>query len=68
MIARNRYIFLTSLKSQIFLFAVQELSISIDFSLTEKAAFLIFISGRGSLISSAKQDKSGSIYNLVKHK
>ena len=34
-------------------------------SLTVKAATLIFISGRGSAISSAKQGKSGSIYNLV---
>ena len=28
---------------------------------------LIFISGRDSAISSAKQGKSGSIYNLVKY-
>ena len=40
--------------------------ILIDFSLTVKAATPIFISGRGSAISSAKQGKSGSIYNLVK--
>ena len=33
-----------------------------------KAATLIFISGRGSAISSAKERKSGSIYNLVKNK
>ena len=33
----------------------------IDFSLTVKAATLIFISGRGSAISSAQQGKSGSI-------
>ena len=39
----------------------------IDFSLTVKAATLIFISGRGSAISSPKQGKSGSIYNLVKN-
>ena len=39
-----------------------------DFSLTVKAATLIFISGRDSAISSAKQGKSGSIYNLVKNK
>ena len=39
----------------------------INFSLTVKAATLIFISGRGSAISSAKQGKSGSIYNLVKN-
>ena len=39
----------------------------IDFLLTVKAATLIFISGRGSAISSAKQGKSGSIYNLVKN-
>ena len=38
----------------------------IDFSLTIKAATLIFISGRGSAISSAKQGEYGSIYNLVK--
>ena len=40
----------------------------IDFSLTVKAATLIFISGRGLAISSAKQRKSGSIYNLAKNK
>ena len=39
----------------------------IDFSLTVKAATLIFIPGHGSAISSAKQGKSGSIYNLVKN-
>ena len=39
----------------------------IDRSLTVKAATLIFISGRGSAILSAKQGKSGSIYNLVKN-
>ena len=38
----------------------------IDFSLTVKATTLIFISGRGSAISSAKKGKSGSIYHLVK--
>ena len=38
----------------------------LDFSLTVKAATLIFISGRGSTISSAKEGKSDSIYNLVK--
>ena len=38
----------------------------LDFSLTVKAATFIFISGRGSAISSAKQGKSGFIYNLVK--
>ena len=41
-------------------------SIILDFSLTVKAATLIFISGRGSAISSAKEGKSGFIYNLVK--
>ena len=41
----------------------------IDFSLIVKATTLIFISGRGSAISSAKQGKSltGSFYNLVKN-
>ena len=38
----------------------------IDFSLTVKAATLIFISGRGSAISSAKEGTTGFIYNLVK--
>ena len=40
--------------------------VSIDFSLTVKAATLRFISGRGSAISPAKEGKSGFIYNLVK--
>ena len=40
--------------------------ILLDCSLTVKAATLIFISGRGSAISSAKEGKSGFIYNLVK--
>ena len=39
----------------------------VDFPLTVKASTLIFISGRGLTISSAKQAKSGSIYNLVKN-
>ena len=37
--------------------------ILIDFLLSVKAATLINISGRGSAISSAKQENSGSIYN-----
>ena len=39
----------------------------IDFSLTVKAATLIFISGRGSAISSATEGKSGFIYYLAKN-
>ena len=39
----------------------------IYFSLTVKAETLIFISGRGLAISSAKQGKVGYIYNLVKN-
>ena len=42
------------------------LQVLLDFSLTVKAATLIFISGRGSAISSAKEGKSGFIYNSVK--
>ena len=42
--------------------------ILLDFLLTVKAATLIFISGCGSAISSAKEEKSGFIYNLVKSK
>ena len=38
----------------------------LDFSLTVKAATLIFISGGGLAISSATEGKSGFIYNLVK--
>ena len=38
----------------------------LDFSLTVKAATLIFVSGCVSAISSAKAGKSGFIYNLVK--
>ena len=41
-------------------------SVLIDFSLSVKAATLIFISGRGSAISSAKEGTSGLIHNLVK--
>ena len=44
------------------------MSMLVDFSLTVKAATLIFKAGRGLAISSAKQGKSGSIYNLVKNK
>ena len=42
------------------------LYVLIDFSLTVKAATLIFICGRCSAISSAKEGISGCIYNLVK--
>ena len=41
-------------------------SVLLDFWLTVKAATLIFISGCGLAISSAKEGKSGFIYNLVK--
>ena len=40
----------------------------LDFSLSVKTATLIFISGRGLAISSAKEGKSGSIYKMVKNK
>ena len=40
--------------------------ILIEFSLTVKAATLIFIPGRGSAVSSAVEGKPGFIYNLVK--
>ena len=43
-----------------------DLMILLDFSLTVKAATLIFISGCVSAISSAKEGKSGFIYYLVK--
>ena len=44
------------------------LRLLLDFSLTAKAATLIFTSGRASAISPAKEGKSGSIYNLIKNK
>ena len=40
--------------------------ILLDFSLTVKAATLIFLPGCGLAISSAMEGKSGFIYNLVK--
>ena len=40
--------------------------VALDFSLTVKAATLIFISGCGSTISSAKEGNSVFIYNLIK--
>ena len=46
--------------------ATDESLVLIDVSLTVKAATLMFISGLGSAISSAKEGKSGFIYNLVK--
>ena len=42
---------------------ISKQSILIEFSLTVKAATLIFISGRGSAISFAKEGKSGFTYN-----
>ena len=42
-------------------------AVLIDFLLSVNAATLIFISGCSSAISSAKQGKTGSIYNLVKN-
>ena len=47
---------------------VDTFHVLLDFSLTVKAATLIFISGCGSAISSAKKGKSGFIFNLVKSK
>ena len=47
---------------------ISKFTVLLDFSLTVKAATFIFISWRGSTISSAKQGKSGSIYNLAKNK
>ena len=45
---------------------LNHLRLLLDFSLTVKAATLIFISGCGSAISSTKEGKSGFIYNLEK--
>ena len=43
-----------------------DISVLIDFSLTVKAATLLFIFGRGLAFSSAMEGKSGFIYDLVK--
>ena len=43
-----------------------ETKVALDFSLSVKAATLIFISGCGSAISSAKEGKSDFIDNLLK--
>ena len=43
-----------------------EQKVLVDFSLTVKVATLIFIPGCGLAILSAKEGKSGFIYNLVK--
>ena len=48
-------------------FCVFPLTVLIDFSLTVKAATLISIYMRGSVILPAEQGKSGFIYNLVKN-
>ena len=43
------------------------LNVLLDFSLTVKAATLLFISGRGTAISSVREGKSGFINNMVKN-
>ena len=48
------------------IFCEDYLRVLLDFSFAVKMATLIFISGCGSAISSAKKGKSGFIYNLVK--
>ena len=52
--------------NQVIFISISVRCILLDFSLTVKAAALIFISGCGSTISSAKEGKSSFIYNLVK--
>ena len=44
---------------------LEKLHVLLDFSLTVKVATLIFISGCGSAVSSAKEGKSDFIYYLV---
>ena len=41
-------------------------TVLLEFSLTVKAATLLFVSGCGLAISSTKEGKSGFIYNSVK--
>ena len=47
-------------------FSCNEAHVLIDFLLTVKVATLIFISGHSTAISSAKEGKSGFIYNIGK--
>ena len=56
-----------AISATLWLFFVSETIVLLDFSLTVKAATLIFISGCGLAISSAKEGTSGSFYNLVKN-
>ena len=70
MIASLYYFFIFCLALHIHVYYDYQQSTSynvlLDFSLAVKAETLIFISGCGSVISSAKEGKSGFIYNLVK--
>ena len=56
----------TTIISKIFMSLSAPIWVLLDFSLTVKAATLIFISECGSAIPSAKEGESGFIYNLVK--
>ena len=60
------YVLILFIGSSACLLNMRLIQVLLDFSLTVKAATLIFISGCGSAISSAKEGKSGLIYNLVK--
>ena len=63
----SRFKCMTLYSTQMLRYMIQFVSlILLDFSLSVKAATLIFISGCGLAISSAKEGKSGFIYNLVK--
>ena len=54
------------LQNYLTVFSSYEQKLLIDFSLTVKAVTLIFIPGQGTAISSAKEGKSGFIYNFRK--
>ena len=57
-----------SVSSQALYHCAEGCIVLIDFLLTVKGATLIFISVRGSAISSVKEEKSGLIYYLVNSK
>ena len=65
-VKKNQYQTLRQTQGILFYFTNKNKLVLLDFSLNVKAATLIFISGCGSAISSAKEGKSGLIYNLVK--
>ena len=62
----NTFPFLNLSKILVIWAIIHKMLVRVLLNFTVKAATLIFIPGSGSAISSAKEGKSGFIYNLVK--